>query len=167
MWSMQHSNNLSFTLMNLLFSLLIQRFCSWFGLPDCAPGAAAVYFGLCEVDLPGSGSPGGSGAQPVLLLQEHHHSLHPAVSISPRGQCVHRAVRRAGAAGDGGREARAAGVLFPGWWTSQAGYLPPVQPAERRTLEQTHDGLQIRAAGQQESCSHRGPQRAAEWVDLL
>ena len=144
--------------------LSIQRFCSWRGLQDRAPGAAAVHRGLGEVAVPRPGSPGGAGAEPVL--QPAHHRLHQTVSLLPRGQCVRGTRRGAGAAG-GGRRAAAAGLLFPGWRTAQARFIPPGQPAEWRPLEQTHHGLQIRAAGEQERGAQPGSQRATGWVHPL
>ena len=144
-----------------------QRFCSCCRLQDRPPGAAALHGGLGQVDLPGPGSPGGPGAQPVL--RPAHHRVHQAVPVSPRSQRVHWTLRGAPAAGDRRRRraARAAGVLFPGGRSAQARHLPPVQPADWWSLEQTHDGLQIRAAGKQERRSEPGSERAAGWVDPL
>lgn len=142
------------------FYLLIQRFCSWCGLQDRTPGAAALYRRLGEVDISGPGSPGGPWTQPVL--RPAHPHLHQTVALSQWSQRVHWTGRRAGAAGDGRRAARGAGVLFPAGWAALARHLPPVQPAEWWSLEQTHDGLQIWAAGQQECCSQPGPERASE-----
>lgn len=148
-----------------LFSHWIQRFCSCCGFQDRNPGAAALYRGLGEVDIPRPSAPGGPGAQPVHHTA--HHRLHQTVSLFPRSQRVHWTGRGAWAPGDWRRAARAAGVLFPDRWSAQARHLPPVQPAEWWTLEQAHDGLLIWAAGQPECCTQPGPQRASEWADPL
>lgn len=143
--------------------LRIQRFCSWRGLQDCTPGAAALFEGLGEVDLPGSGSQGGPRTQSVV--RPAHHHLHQAVSLLHRSQRVHWTRRGAGAAGDGRRAAGVSSVLLPRRRTPQARSLPPGQPSERWTLEQTHGGLQIRAARQQECCCAKPrPQWAGGWV---
>ena len=76
----------------------MQRFCSWRGLQDRAPGAVALYPGLGEVGLPGPSCQIGPGAEPVL--QPAHNCLHQTFSLLRRSQRVHRTRRRAGAAGD-------------------------------------------------------------------
>lgn len=147
-------------------SLLIQRFCSWRGFQDCTPGAVTLYKGLGEVGLPGSGPQSGPRAQSVL--RPAHLHLHQTVSLLQRSQHVHWACRAAGAAGDGQRAAGVSGVLLPGRRTSQARNLPPGQPSEWWTAEQTHGGLQIRAAHQQDCCCAKPrPQRAGEWVIIF
>lgn len=116
--------------------------------------------------LPGSGPQSGPRAQSVL--RPAHLHLHQTVSLLRRSQRVHWACRAAGAAGDGQRAAGVSGVLLPGRRTSQARNLPPGQPSEWWTAKQTHGGLQIRAAHQQECCCAKPrPQRAGEWVVIF